>query len=51
MSRFEAEPEAAVMDMTRFIAETASADGLIAADWFSAALRFTRAELAVNLGL
>jgi transcriptional regulator with XRE-family HTH domain len=39
------------MDMTSFISETASADGLIAADRLSDALHITRAELAVALGL
>jgi hypothetical protein len=39
------------MDMTSFLAETSSADGLIAADRLSAALHITRAELAVTLGL
>jgi hypothetical protein len=51
MTGFEADYRAPVMDGTSFISETATADGLIAADRLSAVLHITRAELAVALGL
>jgi hypothetical protein len=42
---------AKIMDRASFISETATADGLIAADRLSAVLHITRSELAVTLGL